>query len=58
MQKYKKIEDYSYALNDRIGRGYSSEVFRGKNDLTQEAVAIKVIDLHKLQDLNKQLLRS
>lgn len=30
----KKLEDYSYLLNQNIGKGYSSEVFRGRNDLT------------------------
>jgi serine/threonine-protein kinase ULK/ATG1 len=28
----KKIEQYSYCLNDRIGKGYSSVVYRGRND--------------------------
>ena len=27
----KKIEDYSYGLNDLIGKGFSSSVFRGIN---------------------------
>lgn len=30
----KKIEQYSYALCDRIGKGYSSIVYRGRNDQT------------------------
>jgi hypothetical protein len=28
----KKIENYSYALTDEIGLGFSSHVYRGKND--------------------------
>lgn len=28
----KKIENFSYGLNDAIGKGYSSQVFRGRND--------------------------
>ena len=28
----KKIENYSYGLNDEIGKGYSSKVYRGRND--------------------------
>jgi hypothetical protein len=28
----KKIENYSYGLNDVIGKGYSSQVYRGRND--------------------------
>ena len=30
----KKLEEYSYLLNENIGRGYSSQVYRGRNDLT------------------------
>ena len=30
----KKLEHFSYALSDIIGKGYSSQVFKGKNDLT------------------------
>lgn len=28
----KKIEQYSYNLTDKIGKGYSSIVYRGRND--------------------------
>lgn len=28
----KKIEQYSYCLGDKIGKGYSSVVYRGRND--------------------------
>jgi hypothetical protein len=28
----KKIEQYSYCLNDRIGKGYFSVVYRDRND--------------------------
>lgn len=30
----KKLEHFSYNLSDAIGKGYSSQVFKGKNDLT------------------------
>ena len=30
----KKIENYSFSLSDRIGKGYSSTVYKGRNDLT------------------------
>lgn len=30
----KKLENYSYQLNDHIGKGYSSQVFKGRNDIT------------------------
>ena len=28
----KKIENYSYGLGDTIGKGYSSQVYKGRND--------------------------
>jgi len=30
----KKIENYSFLLSDKIGRGFSSTVYRGINELT------------------------
>ena len=30
----KKIEQFSYGLNDVIGKGYSSQVYKGKHDAT------------------------
>lgn len=33
----KKIEHYSYGLSDRIGKGYSSVVYRGRNDQTSKS---------------------
>lgn len=36
----KKIENYSYALTDEIGLGFSSRVYRGKNDLNSTSVFI------------------
>ena len=30
----KKLEDYSYSLSHNIGKGYSSQVYRGRNDIT------------------------
>jgi hypothetical protein len=30
----KKLEDYSFSLNHNIGKGYSSCVYRGCNDIT------------------------
>lgn len=55
----KVIENYSYALTDAIGKGFSSVVYRGRNDETNEIVAIKVIDKKGLKTpLHYQLLRS
>ncbi len=30
----KKLEDYSYCLNHNVGKGYSSTVYKGRNDVT------------------------
>lgn len=30
----KKIEEFSYGLNDVIGKGYSSQVYKGRHDDT------------------------
>ena len=30
----KKIEHYSYGLADKVGKGYSSTVYHGRNDST------------------------
>lgn len=30
----RKVKHYSYSSEDRIGKGYSSVVYRGTNDLT------------------------
>lgn len=46
----KKIENYSYGLNDAIGKGYSSQVYKGRNDASDEPVAVKVIDLKMLKN--------
>jgi hypothetical protein len=37
----KKLEDYSYLLTNNIGKGYSSQVFKGRNDLTGNPLSIQ-----------------
>ena len=51
-----QIGVYSYQTNKKIGSGYSSEVYRGKNDLTGTSlwnlgnlVAVKVIEMGKIK---------
>lgn len=41
---------YSYFLSDCIGQGYSSKVYRGIDDHTGRELAIKVVDLSKIND--------
>jgi serine/threonine protein kinase len=50
MVQTKFVKNYSYGLLDYIGKGFSSEVFKGKNDSTGEIVAIRVIDMHKIKN--------
>lgn len=37
----KKISDFSFLPQDKIGRGYSSIVYKGLNDLTSKKIIIK-----------------
>lgn len=43
-------------LSDKIGKGYSSTVYKGLDDLTGEEVAIKVIELRSLKDQTSRLM--
>ena len=55
----KMISNYSYEMNQIIGKGYSSQVFKGKNDLNNQTVAIKVIDMKMLQSaIHQELLQN
>jgi hypothetical protein len=46
----KVIENYSYCLHDELGQGYSSKVYRGRDERTGETVAIKVIDMKMVKN--------
>jgi serine/threonine protein kinase len=54
----KRIENYSYSLADVIGSGYSSKVYRGREESSRELpVALKVIDMKALKnDVHRTLL--
>ncbi|CAK68742.1 unnamed protein product (macronuclear) [Paramecium tetraurelia] len=51
-----KIEHYSYSANDQIGSGFSSSVYKGKNENTNETVAIKIIDRSKITNEVEEFL--
>jgi SNF-related kinase len=40
----KNIANFTYSQQKYLGRGSYSKVYEGKNDLTQERVAVKIID--------------
>ncbi|CAD8142788.1 unnamed protein product [Paramecium pentaurelia] len=44
----KRVQKYSYFLNDILGEGYSSSVYKGINIYTNQIVAIKVINFSTL----------
>lgn len=48
-QKRIKVSVYSYNPDDLIGSGYKSQVFKGRNDMNGEIVAIKVYLYNKLR---------
>ncbi|CAD8192607.1 unnamed protein product [Paramecium pentaurelia] len=53
-----KVSVYSYNPDDLIGSGYKSQVFKGRNDMNGEIVAIKVCDHSKMQhEIERQLLQ-
>lgn len=55
----KKIGDYYYYLNDLIGCGYSSQVFKGYHKQRREhTLAIKVIKMSKITKANYHLLQN
>ncbi|CAK81812.1 unnamed protein product (macronuclear) [Paramecium tetraurelia] len=53
----KQIGDYSFDMNDIIGEGYSSKVYKGIHMATHQVVAIKVISLETYNSpIQKSLL--
>ncbi|CAD8076671.1 unnamed protein product [Paramecium sonneborni] len=55
----KAIDHYSYALNEEIGRGFSSKVYRGRDENSQMTVAVKVIDMKMVkQSIHATLLKN
>jgi hypothetical protein len=43
-----KIKQYSYSPADKLGKGFSSVVYKGINTFNGEEVAIKIVDLNRL----------
>lgn len=45
----KKVQNYYFNLNDVLGRGSFSTVYKGIEERTEEVVAVKVIELNKIE---------
>ncbi|CAD8145195.1 unnamed protein product [Paramecium pentaurelia] len=55
----KQIGDYCFNMNDIIGEGYSSKVYKGIHMVTHQVVAIKVISLENYNSpIQKSLLQN
>jgi serine/threonine protein kinase len=55
----KAIDHYSYALNEEIGRGFSSKVYKGRDENNSQPVAVKVIDMKMVkQSIHSVLLKN
>ncbi|CAD8119384.1 unnamed protein product [Paramecium sonneborni] len=52
-----KVSVYSYNPDDLLGQGYKSQVFKGRNDMNGEIVAIKVRDHQNMHEIERQLLQ-
>lgn len=45
----KKIEDYSYGLNDILAESTESKIYKGLRETNKETVAIKVVDIKRFK---------
>ncbi|KAM3142117.1 hypothetical protein pb186bvf_005771 [Paramecium bursaria] len=55
----KAIDHYSYAICEEIGRGFSSRVYKGRDENTSNSVAVKVIDMKMVkQSIHAILLKN
>ena len=53
----KRVGPYSYKLNDIIGSGFTSTVYKGiKDNDKSQIVAIKVVNLNNMKPHRKNLL--
>jgi len=53
------VGPYSYHLNDVIGSGFSSVVYRGlKDNDKRQVVALKVVQLHNMSSHRRMLLEN
>ena len=55
----KRIKNFVYNPKDEVGKGFSSVVYKGVNELNKEEIAVKVIELVKIKnEVQKYLLNN
>jgi len=52
----KIIENYSYSSAECIGEGFTSKVYKARKEGSNEIFAIKVVDLKKYSNSNRDML--
>ena len=52
------VLNFSYSTSDLIGKGFTSQVYRGTSNITGFPLAIKVIDKNLLKEEDRRLIRS
>lgn len=50
--------NFTYSTNDFLGKGFTSQVYRGKSKITGFPLAIKIIDVNLLKEEDKKLVTS
>ena len=48
--------NFSFSPHDIIGKGFTSQVFRGRSNTTGLPVAIKIIDVNLLKEHDRKLV--
>lgn len=55
----KKIKNFVFNQKDQIGKGYSSVVYRGQDEVTKDDIAVKVVELTKIKnEVQRHLLNN
>jgi serine/threonine-protein kinase ULK/ATG1 len=56
LETIKKIENYLFQTNDKLGKGNFSTVYSGKDQNTGQPVAVKVVKLQQINSVINKLL--
>ena len=50
--------NFAYSTHDFLGKGFTSQVYRGRSKITGFPLAIKIIDINLLKEEDKKLVGS